>query len=148
MRGTMYARTAGLVLNYFPYHNWFRLDFGLYYNGSHIHAEPIPAPGGGYNLWHVHYTAKTVGNSYGKATVNPVQPYLGIGFGNRMDGGRLTVTGRLGVLFMGKPQIHFVTNSSDKSFRKRLKRKQMEYERFIGFVHWFPVIGVGLAYRF
>lgn len=147
IEGTMHARSAGVVFNYYPYHNWFSIDAGLYYNGTRITAHAIPEQDGSCNLWHVHYSSQAICASRGKVTVNPFEPYLGIGFGNRLDGSRFAITGRIGFLFMGQPKLQFMTNSNDAHFRERLRQKQIEYERHIGYIHWYPVVGLSVSYR-
>ncbi|PTQ91082.1 hypothetical protein [Agitococcus lubricus] len=91
-------------------------------------------------------------------------PYLGIGWGNAMQGGRLYAKLDIGVLFQDKPKVDLTAtgsfkntttgltmNTSNPIFQKELANEEKSLQQEINdadYSELYPVIGLSIGYRF
>jgi len=79
-------------------------------------------------------------------------PYAGIGFGNAISGGRLSFMLDLGVFYTGSPDVTLDGTTGDPqvdaAFSAELERERQALEDAVSSYRVYPVLSLGLAYRF
>ncbi|TKJ38913.1 MAG: hypothetical protein CEE38_04240 [Planctomycetes bacterium B3_Pla] len=97
------------------------------------------------------YSAADIGTLYGSVEVEDVAPYIGIGWGNALNGGRWGFYCDLGVAFINSPDVDLSANglmASNSTFQANLARERDEIEDDLEFFKYYPVISIGLFFRF
>ena len=146
-------RSGMAVLDLHPTGGGFHLSAGALYNKSRI--DGVAQPSGTYTIGGVSYTGDEVGTLAAAARFErKLAPYAGLGFGNAVgDGRRLTLSLDLGVAFQGAPSVALTTTgpiSADPRFQADLAREKAELDAELqsGRYEYYPVVTLGLAYRF
>jgi hypothetical protein len=130
-----------LYLTLYPFGGWFNVQAGVYFNNNRLSVS-AQAPGP--------YAA--FGTISGETHFYVAAPYVGIGFGQPFEGGRFTFTGSLGVMFEGPSNIHL--NASNAAMLAipgvagRIQSEEVTINHEISFAQFFPVVSLGLLYRF
>ncbi|MCM8820546.1 MAG: hypothetical protein NC932_01145 [Candidatus Omnitrophica bacterium] len=143
---------AGLI-DWHPTGGSFRVTGGLLYNGNELTGKAKIEEGGTIKIGDIEYTDTEVGTLKAKADFDDLSPYLGIGwdtsFGAEKQWGFIC---DLGVIYHNSPNIKLTskggTLSSDPDFLDELKKEQEELEDSIEDFKLYPVITLGLIYRF
>lgn len=98
------------------------------------------------------YTPAQAGTLSGRAEIDGVAPYVGIGWGNPISSGRRWgLYCDLGVAFTDSPDVSLSANgtlASDPTFQANLARERKEIEDDLEPFQFYPVISLGLYYRF
>ncbi len=143
--GTNYHAKANLgtipvVLTFYPFHNWFNLQAGLVFNNNRASVLATDASYADY------------GNVSGRTHFNLAAPFVGIGFGQPFHGGPLTFTGSVGVMFEGSPNITLSPSNpavlSVPGVASQLAREQRDINNAARIAEYYPVVSLGLVYRF
>ena len=137
----------------------FHLTGGLVFNSNEITATGKPSVMGAaqtYTLNGMTFNASDVGSLDGRASFSKTAPYLGLGFGKPSGGGAVQFLFDVGVVFQGKPHLSLARNGgiaitnptlSDQinaAINAQRDKTQSDLNKF----QYYPVISVGLAYRF
>ncbi len=156
-QGSLQLRNLLAVVDFHPGGGAFRFSGGLAWNENSLEGVAliedllglgeIPIPFFGF------------GTFRGEVTVNPVAPYLGFGWGK---GSRSSVSGwgfsaDFGVLFHGDPEVELTI--VDSPFFDNLpgaglfldfllEAERRELERELEDFRYFPVVALGVTYRF
>jgi hypothetical protein len=130
-----------LFLTFYPFGGWFNVQAGVYFNNNRLSVSAqAPAP----------YAA--LGTVSGQTHFFFAAPYVGIGFGQPFAGGRLTFTGSLGVMFEGPSNIHLQTSNAAMlaipGVATAIHNEELTINHDISFAQFFPVVSLGLLYRF
>jgi len=80
-------------------------------------------------------------------------PYAGIGWGNSLKGGRLSFSTDLGVMFTGSPTARLTATERSGAvdpadFEADVRREEANLNDEISDVKYWPVLTVGVTYRF
>jgi hypothetical protein len=140
-----------VLLDWYPLEgSGFRLTSGILINGNEITATGTSDDT--YKIGDTEYPAASVGVLTGKVDFNAVAPYLGIGWGNAVgkDTG-LSFALDLGVAFQGSPDISLEASgplSSNPDFQAELENEIADLEDEIDEFKYYPVITLGLTYKF
>ena len=142
--------TVSAIVDWFPFSNNFRLSTGFMFNGNEITASAKGAAD--YTLGDVTYTSGQVGTLNGSIDFNELAPYLGIGYGNPFGSdGNWMLTLDLGVLFQGSPDVNLSADgllANDSTFLSDLQREEDNLEDDISAFKFYPVIALGVTYKF
>ncbi len=143
--GTLKLRSAGLLADWYPFGGRFRLSAGGFYNGNEFSGSARGELDVGDNTYDdARLDAEVDWRSFA--------PYLGIGWGNAVAGGRLTLTSDIGVLFTGSPSVSVDGTTGDANvddqFRDDLREEERSLEDDLDSVQYYPVISISLNYRF
>jgi hypothetical protein len=153
------ARTATGLLDWHPGARAFRLTGGVIYNNSTIEGRSLPPASGAYNIGGIPVPVNLVGTLDGTIDFDPVSPYAGIGWGNSLrTTRRLGVSFDLGVVFLGggdvtlTPRIPAGSPLNDPIARAilqvQLDREAEDIENDLQDYDYYPVLSLGLTYRF
>ncbi len=128
---------------------------GVIYNGNKVSATGRPDADGKYTINGKSYTAADVGSLTGKLEYRKAAPYLGIGWGNALQGNKQwNLTGDLGVMFQGKPSTHLVSIGCLTSaivcttLARDVAAEKAQFQADMDSYKAYPVLRVGVAYRF
>ena len=139
-----------ITVSWFPFQGNFNLTAGVFINQNGFNVTGTPAADGTYTINGHTYTAQQVGSLSGKTHFNGAAPYVGIGWGDPMDGGRLTFTANAGAIYEGAPNVSL--NAAGAAANPRLasdvQAAQASVNNHLNAYRWWPVVGVGMMYRF
>ncbi len=141
-------QSIALLANYHPFSGVFRFTGGVLYNNNELDLTGKPT-GSNYVINGVTYTAAQVGTLNGKLTFNRAAPYLGLGWGNR-PGGRLGLSADIGVLYQGSPKLSLNATGalSDPTLASNLEQERRSEEEDLSNFKWYPVLSLGVYFRF
>jgi hypothetical protein len=157
IQGTNYDAKVKLgaipvVLTFYPFANWFNIQAGAYFNRNRISVFAAAPDGTSVRAFGHTFTAAELGSVSGHTHFNTVAPYVGIGFGQPFRGGRLTFTGSVGVMFEGPPGITLTPSNpavlNIPGFAAQLAQEQKEVNDKARIAEYYPVINLGIVYRF
>ncbi|NTV01530.1 MAG: hypothetical protein HGB04_01915 [Chlorobiaceae bacterium] len=138
-----------LDLHPFPM-SGFRISGGFIVNNNRVDATGKPQDS--YNIGGTTYTSGQVGTLTGKIEFDSTAPYLGIGWGNAVAKGLpLTICVDAGVMFQGTPKVSLSANgtlASDPAFKANLAKEEATIRDTTDSLKYYPVVSLGLAYRF
>lgn len=143
--GTLKVRSAGVLADWYPFRGRFRLSAGAFYNGNEFRGSAQDeALEIGDNLYDARLDAEVDWRRFA--------PYLGLGWGNAVAGGRLSFSTDIGVLFTGSPRVSLEGRTGDpvleEQFQEDVQREEESLEDDLEDVKYFPVLSVSLSYRF
>ncbi|MCG5496292.1 hypothetical protein [Ectothiorhodospira variabilis] len=141
-------RSAALLADWHPFRGGFRLTAGAYYNGNELTGKADGTLDIGDNDYDASLDATIDWRSFA--------PYLGIGYGNAVQGGRWSFAFDAGVMFTGSPDVSLRGNlrgqvndpTLQDQFDEDLRREQEELQDDLDDFKYYPVLSLGVAYRF
>ena len=138
-----------ITVSWFPFQGNFNLTAGVFINQNGFNVTGTPT-GGTYTFNGHTYTASRVGSLTGKTHFNGAAPYVGIGWGDPMDGGRLTFTANVGAIYEGAPNVSLTATgaAANPLLASDVQAEQNSLNNKVSGYQWWPVMGVGLMYRF
>jgi len=142
-------KSFSVLFNYHPFAGSFHLTAGAMINNNEWSATA--QPNATYDINGTIYSAAQVGKLKAGIDFRKFAPYAGIGFGHSASSG-LGFTLDLGVMMQGKPNVDLSSTggllSNDPTFQSELKKEEANAEDDIKDFTMYPVISVGLDYRF
>lgn len=130
--------------------NDFRLTGGLFVNKNSLDSTAKTTDS--YTIGNAIYTSAQVGSLSGDISFNALAPYAGIGWGNPFSNdSNWSFAVDLGVLFQGSPNINLSANgplSSNAEFLADLAREENNLKSEIDHFNFYPVISIGVTYKF
>ena len=138
-----------VTVSWFPFQGNLNLTAGVFINQNGFNVTGTPT-GGTYTFNGHTYTASQVGSLTGKTHFNGAAPYVGIGWGDPMDGGRLTFTANVGAIYEGAPNVSLMATgaAANPQLASDVQAEQNNVNSKLSGYQWWPVMGVGLMYRF
>jgi hypothetical protein len=142
--GDLKLRNAAVFADWHPFGGSFRLSAGGVQSGNKF----LGSADGDLDVGDSTYA----GQLEAEVSWSGLAPYLGIGFGNAMRGGRLSFSFDLGVMFTGSPDVRLDGSVNDPAledaFAEDLARERDNLEDELSDVKYYPVVSLGFAYRF
>lgn len=141
--------SATLLLDWHPFAGIFRLTAGAVSNRNRVGLSSTPS--GPVTIGSTTYTPSQVGTITGTVSFKPTVPYLGIGWGKAPSSGGFGVDLDVGVLFQGSPKVSLSSNGSlanDPSYQAQLRQEEQKAQNDMKNFKYYPVISLGLEYRF
>ena len=150
------ANTYDALIDWYPEKgSSFRITGGVAYNGNKITVHAKPNATGAYAIQGNLYDAASVGNVTGKVDFNKLAPYFGIGWGrNQKDEKGWSFSTDLGVLYQGSPKTSLNATGCGAAaavcnrFVNDVARENEELAREVRKFKFYPVLRVGLSYKF
>jgi hypothetical protein len=158
--GEASLRTATALLDWHPGGRGFRLTGGLVYNDTEVTGSSLPPASGFYDLGGVPVPVSILGTLDAKAEFDPVVPYAGIGWGNAVaEGKKVGFFFDLGVIFQGEADVELTPNlpagspinttpGAREALEILLSREEADQEDEASDYDLYPVVAIGLTYRF
>jgi len=131
----------------------FRITAGVFINKNGLTGKALAR--NSYEIDNTIYTSTEVGILTAKVKFRSFSPYLGIGWGNPLaDDSNLSFMFDLGVVFAGKPRLDITSKGGTLSNNSILLADIVQAEQAfrdtgeVNYLKFYPVISVGLNYRF
>ena len=140
-----------VLLDWYPFDSGFRLSSGVVINNNNVTATGTSQTS--YNIGGTPYSPAELGSLSGKVGFKHVAPYAGIGWGNAVgeDSG-LSITVDLGIMFQGRPDVSLTAEGgtlvNTTPFKTNLANEINDVKNKINDLKYYPVISLGLAYKF
>ncbi|WP_200762266.1 hypothetical protein [Nitrosophilus alvini] len=146
---------VGLTLDYHPFSGGFYLSGGGYYNGNKFKFDATPSAGT-YTFNGNTYNASDIGYVNGESDLNKFAPYIGIGYDSSLfKEGNIFFTAKAGAMYQGKPKVNLtavcgpgLTSAECAQLQYDVSVEESRLNDDIEDYRWWPVLSVGLAYRF
>lgn len=142
--GDLELDNLGLFLDWHPFRGTFRVSVGGVQSGNAF----IGTADGELDVGENTYTADL------RADVDwgGFAPYFGVGWGNAVREAGWSLSFDLGVMFTGEPTVSLTGTVSDPAlqdqFEQDLAREEADLQNELDDVTLYPVIALGVAYRF
>jgi len=142
--------TVGVLADYYPMDNNFRISGGVYYNGNQLDATAVPAQS--VTIGNTTYTPAQIGRLDTSVDFNKVVPYIGIGWGSKEDRKGWGFSLDAGVLYQGTANVTAKAVTTIPGLQTQLdqdveiERKKIEDD--MSDYKWYPVIMFGFNYTF
>lgn len=147
-------QTITLIADYHPFGNGFRLSGGLMLNNNELDFDG-KASEGSYTINDVTYAASDIGSLDGKVDFKSVAPYIGIGYKNTAKSGDWSFTAELGAMYQGEPNVDLNVNCGSglsaaqcTALRNDVAAEESQLKDSIDGFKWYPVVSVGIVYKF
>lgn len=148
-------KNISALLDWYPFGGVFRTTLGLVANGNKADLTATSVSGT-YTFNGVTYTASDVGSYAGEVKFNSTAPYLGIGWGNPVAKDKTWgFVSDVGVIFQGSPKVTStvtcsatLTPSQCAQLQSDVAAGATKLEEDLKNYKYYPVISIGLSYRF
>ncbi|HVT18515.1 MAG TPA: hypothetical protein VHQ90_20345 [Thermoanaerobaculia bacterium] len=156
---TARLRTATGLLDWHPGGHSFHVTGGVVYDGNKVEGDSLSPASGLYRVGDVQIPAALLGRLHGKVDFHTVAPYAGLGWGGAPRAGRgFGILFDAGVIFQGRPRAHLTpvlpagsplaVPPASTLLAVELAKEEQKVESRIDKYRYFPVLAVGLSYRF
>ena len=144
--GKLKLSNTTVKLNWHPFAGGFHVAVGAVIGDINAAVTGVPRNGSNYEFNGVTYSAEDVGTLKGRVEIkDSFAPYAGIGFRSR---GKVGMYADLGVIAAKTSvQLSATGLAADPRFQADLDAERRELEDRID-LSLYPVVGVGLVYRF
>lgn len=142
----------GLLLDLHPWRNGFRLTGGLYYIDLKGDLSAGLSPDLSYSFGDHTYKGSELGEASGSIKWSKLAPYIGLGWGSGASNpdSNWFFTADLGAMFIGKSKVSYTVSglASHPSLGPDIDREIGKIKSDIDDYQWYPVISIGVGYRF
>lgn len=145
--------TYSALADWFVADGSFRLTAGAFLNRNTLYGTALPS--NSYVIDGMTYTSAEVGNLSADVRFKSFAPYLGIGWGNPLaDDSDWSFMVDLGIMFAGKPNLDITSTGGSLSDNAVLIADIAQAEQDfrdadeLKYLKFYPVISIGLNYRF
>lgn len=151
--GTAELGGVQALLDWYPFAGGFRVSAGVMENARFdATARPLQNT---YTFDGVTYSASDIAQARGKAEFDSLAPYLGVGFGRTLSrDGKFAFTADVGVAFTGSADVQLnVTCAAAAAalcsqIQGDVAAEQIELQNDADDVKYWPVLSLGVSYRF
>jgi hypothetical protein len=147
-RGRLRLGAVPVVLDVFPFRNWFRIGGGVMFNlnelkGTASSASTLVIGGHPYNV-------QDIGMLEAKTNLHRAVPFIGFGFNNpiKKSGHHLGFFIDLGVLYHGTPSVILSSSKTFPQLQSDIRREIDDINQDIRKYNVFPVVQLGVSYHF
>jgi hypothetical protein len=145
-----------LLVDLYPFGGGFRVTSGVFINNNKVTSTAQPNSTAKVNIGGTEYSIGGVGADLvsldGKVDFQSTAPYLGIGWGNAVGkNSHLTISFDAGIMFQGTPKVSLNANgpiASDPTFQHDLAEEEAQLKNDIKDFQYYPIVSLGLAYKF
>jgi hypothetical protein len=143
--------TQHALLDIYPGGGGFRVTLGAVINGNELTArsteDTIVVVNG------VPYRVADVGVLTAEAVPDDLNPYASVGWGNPFRGGRVKLMIDIGAFYQGEPEVELRANPNPgvilpPGFEENLAAEERELQEEVSDYRVYPVVSVGVAFRF
>lgn len=140
-------QTIAALLDWHPWAESFRFTLGVVVNNNEV---VLTADIG--DTVEINDREYAISDLEGKITFDSVAPYLGLGYGNAVRGGRVHFAFDLGVMFQGEPEVSLTATASDGSQQARLQAdldaEKADLQSDLDPFTMYPVVSFGISFTF
>lgn len=147
--GDLKLRSFGGSVDFYPGGGGFRLSAGARISRNRVELEARPTSD--VEIGDEVFTPEEIGVLSGEIRANKVAPTLTVGYGGGKDRG-VYFGIDAGVMFQGSPKVRNLTTTgtlaSDPTFQAELARERAEIEEDVDSFKIYPILQLGLGFRF
>lgn len=141
--GDLNLLSFNVLLDWFPFSNYFRITGGALINLNEGEITMIPTKE--YKVGNITYDKNNLGTMTAEVDVNKVAPFLSIGFDNPAAGGKgIGFTFDAGVIYQGAPNVDLIADGLLEPSTEQAPK----IEDNLNWFQFYPVVSVGLTYTF
>lgn len=147
--GRLTLLQGGLYLDLFPFSSsGFRVTTGALINGDELQAHAVPNSDGNYKIGNDYVPAIGAAPS-ATARFPGVMPYLGVGYGHKPVSKGFGFMCDLGVAY-GRPHVSYFVPAvySQLTTQANIDQEQQNITNQVEKYRWYPVVQLGVTYRF
>ena len=152
-------RTAAALLDFHPGGHGFRLTAGAIWNGTKVEGSSLQPDSGFYDIGGVRIPADILGTLDADAEWDPFAPYVGLGWGNAVGANqKVGFSFDIGAVFQGEADVELTpvlpadspinTPGARQALQILLDREEADIEDEAGDYDIYPVVSIGVTYRF
>ena len=152
-------RTAAALLDFHPGGRGLRLTGGLVWNGTEVEGSSLPPASGFYDIGGVQVPVNLLGTLDADADFDPVVPFVGLGWGNAVGTNqKVGFSFEVGAVFQGTADVELTpvlspdsplnTPVARQALQILLEREESEIEDDAADYEIYPVVSIGVTYRF
>ncbi len=143
--------TFGGFVDIHPFRNGFTLTGGVYQGNKEVMLDATPDEP--VEIGNLTFTPEQVGTLIGTVALEDTAPYLGIGWdGALYSESMINFWVRAGVMFTGSPEIALDASggilTDDPVLQAEIQREVENLEEEVDDYEYYPVINLGVAFRF
>lgn len=143
--GDLKLTSISALADWFPFQNFFRVTGGVLINLNK--ADITMTPSKTYTVGNDQYTPEKLGNMDAKIDFNKFTPYIGLGIGNPAAGeSGLGFTLDLGTAYQGNPKVDLAADGLLSP--SAAPDQEQKLEENLSWFKWYPVLSLGLTYKF
>lgn len=148
--GQLKLRSEMITLDWHPFEGRFHLSAGVLANGNQFDLNAKPSAAGTYTINGKTYTAAQVGTLSARVDFPSSAPYLGMGWGESTGRAGLHFIGDIGVVSQGTPRAKITAAgaAADPSLASDVQQAETELRNKLNDFKLYPLVQLGLAYRF
>ncbi len=148
--GKLKLGAVPVVLDVYPFKNWFRLGGGVFVNLNRVEATGKPDQQGQITINGHSYDFSELGQLNGKVEFDRASPYFGIGFGNPIkDHKHWGFYVDLGGIYHGRPDATLSASGAlVPQLQADLKEQELRFENDARKYVFFPIVQFGISYHF
>jgi hypothetical protein len=150
--GTLDLLTAGVLLDYYPFENNFRLTAGAYYNDNGFTGNIKPSATTTIDIDGHTYTVADIGQLNSDLSFDTFAPYVGLGWGNNAHSKGWGFTFDLGVMYHGSGTADLTADVINEDIRTEIENDIIKEEESINDdldkLQFYPVVALGVNYSF
>lgn len=150
--GSLELLTAGILLDYYPFQNNFRLSSGVYYNGNGFTGSVTPTSTTTVEIGGTTYTNADIGSLNTDISFNSLAPYLGLGWGNNARDKGWGFTFDLGAMFHGTGEANLNATVIDQRIANLIAsdiaKEEQDINDKLADIKVYPVVSIGVNYSF
>ncbi len=151
--------TAGLLLDYYPMDSsTFHLSLGAYYNKNKVTGTATPNSNKEYTINGRSYSARAIKEIDASLTFKKFAPYLGLGWGGKLNNSGWSWNLDLGVMYHSTPKFSLKAVQGDltklppgvtwNDVVKDVAAQEAKTQSDVKDYKFYPVVSVGFVYRF
>lgn len=144
-------RSLPLLVDLHPFGGGFRVTTGIFLNHNEVTGTAQPT-GTTIEIGGTDYPVAGVGTLDAKIDFRKTAPYLGIGWGNAVNSSSpLSLSLDIGVMFQGTPKVSLDATgalASNPAFQESLDQEIEDVKDDIENLKYYPIISLGIAYKF
>lgn len=146
----------GAILDWYPWGGVFRVSAGAVYNDNNFKVEASCENPSGCEVGSSQFSRTEIGTITTRIDVQEFGPYLGIGWDKGIEStGRWIISFDIGAYYQGSPDVEMTSNGScvnsaliGAACRAALEEEENEIEDEIEDYVFYPVVTLGIGYRF
>ena len=145
--------TAGVLVDYYPFENNFRLSGGAYYNDNGFTGNIKPSADTTIDINGQEYQVGDIGSLDSAVSFDKVAPYIGLGWGNNAHDKGWGFTFDLGVMYHGKGEANLtpldISPLIDKDLlESNVVKEEQDINDDLHKIKVYPVVAIGVNYSF
>jgi len=147
--GDLRLQSLGLLADFYPFQTGFRFSGGAYLNRNKVDITATPTDN--VEIGGTTYTPAQLGTLDGRIKFNDISPYGGIGYTSSRYEPGLSFVVDAGVMFQGGSDVTLTANGSANTipgFADDLEQERQDIKDDVDDFKYYPVLRVGIAYRF